>query len=114
MDNEYSNVVKDLSDITSIPYTLLCKLINNVEDIICHDIRESMQDSGVNFITELSIGIGKLIIYVTEEEITYRFVPSTSFENKLVNMINNNEDPMIVELEESLKEKIVNRYKDLF
>lgn len=114
MDNEYNNTIKDLSDITSIPYTLLCKLVNNLEDIICHDVKESLQESGTNSITEVNIGIGKLFIYITEEEVTYRFIPSFSFENKLVNMINNNEDPMITELEESLKEKIVNRYKDLF
>lgn len=114
MDNEYNNVIKDLSDTTSIPYTLLCKLTSNIEDIICHDVRESMQEFGANSTTEVNIGIGKLFIYVTEDEITYHFIPLSSFENKLVDTITNNADPMIESLEESLKEKIINRYKDLF
>lgn len=110
--NNCNNLIEDLSEVTSIPLVLFNKLTSTSEDIVCHDVFESFYEH--NSVTEINLGIGKLQIYINEDAITYCFVPSNSLEKKLVDVVTNQKDPIITHLEESLTEKILNRYKELF
>ena len=105
------DAIKDLSTVTSISYNNLLKLCSTLEDIICHDVKESQMDS--EYITEVDIGIGKIFLFVNDE-IKYRFEPSSSLEAKLIKTISDKDDVMVQHVEESFKNKIINNYKDLF
>ena len=106
------DAIKDLSTLTSIPYSNILKVCETIENIICHDVKESMYESGADSITEIDIGIGKLTIYYTESEIRYYFVPCNSLEQKLINI--NDNDTLVSKLEDSLTDKIISSYKNVF
>ena len=50
-------------------------------------------------------------ILIVDDEISYHFLPSLSFENKIVESINSDSDVLVKHIEESLQEKVMNRYK---
>lgn len=107
-----TEVIKDLSSLTSLSATSLRKTFDKVEDIICHAIYEAYLDS--EDIAEIDLGIGTLIVLCDSNNIKYKFQPSERLENAVVDSINNNKDVLISDIEESLKQRIINTYKELF
>ncbi len=105
------NTIKDVSKITNIPYKYLDRLMLNLERCICHSTLENYNDR--NHITECNIGIGTLVIGVTEDEVQYKFIPSHSFEEMMVNTIETKQSPLINAAEELLDSKIKQVYKEL-
>lgn len=105
------NTIKDVSKITNIPYKYLDRLMLNLERCVCHSTLENYNDK--NCITECNIGIGTIVIGISEDEIQYKFIPSHSFETMLVNTIENKQSPLINAAEELLDTKIKQVYKEL-
>jgi len=108
-----TNSIRDLSNVTSIPYSSLTKVSDVIENIICHSFIESLNNFEDKTVVEL--GFGKLhISLINEDEVRYYFYPSASLEKKLIDAFTDKKDPLVESLEDSLTTKIMNSYKDLF
>lgn len=105
------SVLNDLSAVTQIPIELLDRL-NSVEELCCcHKFFEDICDK--NPITELDIGLGKIYMESDGEKISYKFIPSKSFEKQLIKTIKLRQSPLVLKSQEALKNKIMNAYKEL-
>lgn len=105
------DLISDISLLTSVPYKTLKNLCDKSNECICHSILENFQESIGE--TSIDIGIGQLIIMVDNDEIYYKFKPSSKLEEMLVNTITNNSDPLVTQIEQKLVARILNTYKDL-
>lgn len=105
------NILKDISTVTTIPYATLIKLSDVSELCICHAIEESLLKGGE--FTSIFVGIGTLNIKATDEEIKYKFIPSAKFEESVKQTVLTRESPLINKVEEKLKDKVMNVYKEL-
>jgi len=106
------DALKDLSILTAIPYSSLQKVSSKIGDIICHDIKESYYQGENNL--EVDLGIGKLTMLLINDNISYGFVPSLQLERKIIDSFDSSGDVLIEKLEQSLKNKIINSYKELY
>jgi hypothetical protein len=106
------NGLKDISVLTTIPYFSLQNLFRTLEDVISYDVKESLLDK--ENICEIDIGIGTLNILVTEDEIKYKFIPSKTLSEAVINSVQHKDSPLVIKAEQSLSRKIMNTYKDLF
>ena len=106
------NLNTDLSELTTIPQTNLEALCDKAIWCICDAVDENLIES--NPITEISIGIGKLVIKVDDEGIKYKFIPSKQLESGVKKVVIDGENPLTKALESSIVSKIINAYKDLF
>ena len=106
------NSIKDLSTVTSLPYSIVVKVVEKLNDIISYDVYQSLKS--FENICEIDIGIGILSIYVDEDIISYKFKPSYNLENKLIKAVTEDNVSLVSNLESSITEKIVSCYKDLF
>lgn len=105
------NLNNELSILTQIPINVLDKLSNISKKCILHNIHQScLEDKDC---LEIDIGYGNIIMYISDENIVYRFVPSKDFEKSIINTIDSQEDPLILDIEQSLKKKVLNVYKEL-
>lgn len=106
------NIIDDLSTITTIPPASLRKLFEKVGWCICNGVLESRlaeQD-----ITEINLGYGTLIISIENNQIEYKFIPSSKLEKGLIETVVNKKNPLVVNLEETFANRILKTYKDMF
>lgn len=107
-----SNLNEKLSILTTIPEKSLSKLTEKsyyvVSDIILEDI---MNDKDVS---EIDIGIGTIIIQHSGDSIKYKFIPSKNLDITVKSTIINKKNTLEYILEQTLKDKVTNTYKDLF
>lgn len=107
-----SNLNEKLSILTTIPEKSLSKLTEKsyyvVSDIILEDI---MNDKDVS---EIDIGIGTIIIQHSGDSIKYKFIPSKNLDMTVKSTIINKKNTLEYILEQTLKDKVTNTYKDLF
>lgn len=107
-----SNILKDLAKLTTIPEFNLVKLCNLTSKCISHEIVEAIKTN--NDYAEINIGIGTLLINIEDKtNIKFKFFPSTTLQNNIVNSLENNESELVLDVEELLKEKIMFTYKNL-
>lgn len=106
------DVIKNISDISRIPRMTLNKLVDMSTSIMSNDVLENVNNN-IPF-SEFDIGVGKLIIAANKSSVEYRFIPSKGFERKVNNSIKNNKSALVEELEESLVNKLLMAYKELY
>lgn len=104
------NLIKELSILTTIPEGSLSKLLNKTELCLCDNIYEQYQSSNL---ISVDIGIGELSIGVIDDVIKYKFIPSIQFNNSVKETLKGT-SPLKQEIDNKLKNKICNTYKDLF
>lgn len=107
-----SNLNEKLSILTTIPEKSLSKLTEKsyyvVSDIILEDI---MNDKDVS---EIDIGIGTIVIQHSGDSIKYKFIPSRNLDITVKSTVINKKNTLEYILEQTLKDKVTNTYKDLF
>lgn len=106
------DTIKDLSTTTTIPYFTLRKLADRFSAVISYNVGES-QLSGDD-VCELDIGIGTLLISLNSDEIKYKFIPSKKLSESVIDAVQNNNFELVTDMEDSLRKKVMNTYKDLF
>ena len=107
-----TNLISDLSTISFYPKLALDKLVEKSDWIICHDVAESL--SSGQHITEIDIGIGTLLISVSEEEVGYKFIPSSKLENGVKVTARTGKSPLIKNTEDAISSRAIRTYKDIF
>ena len=106
------NALKDLNTITTIPYQTLQKLFDKLSWVIC-DAVSNVKDDNSDYYS-VDIGIGELDIYVGEEEVSYRFIPSDNLSKSIIETVTEGNNPLTKNIEEAVVQKIINAYKDFF
>lgn len=87
--------------------------INSISDLQCDCIGHGITERDSN-IVECDIGIGILSLYICEDAVSYKFIPSCRLESSIKSAIETNNSPLIKKAEESLVNKISSTYKDIF
>ena len=106
------DLINDLSILTTIPEYSLRDLVDKAVLSICHDVNENLMERDAY--TQIDIGIGKITIGFEDDEIKYKFIPSLRLERAIKDVISTHEDPLQIELENSLMQRIKDTYKELF
>ena len=104
-------MVSDISKLTTIPDKTLRKLCDIGVECVCHNVLENLND--FNLETTIDMYVGELKIIIDNDEIHYRFVPSSKLEQMLVEAISTKQDPLLTKIEDGLVSRILNTYKDL-
>lgn len=107
-----SNIVQDISTLTTLPVSGVEDLLEIIVDCICHDVLEGKLNN--DELVSISLGkIGKILISLSDSELRYKFIPSKYLEDNLIMTLNNNESSLEKRLEQCLDKRIMSAYKDL-
>ena len=101
----------DLALLTTIPKKNFDSIFDYETYIICHNMSEQLNDK--NKICTIDIGIGTLYIKPSKDEIKYKFVPNQKLDTYVKNTLLTGESALTVTVEEAVKNRILNTYKDL-
>lgn len=104
-------ITEDVSKLTGLPYSYLNRIFERVQDCICYKVQEDLKNC-IN-ICNIDINIGNLVIFIENDLIKYKFIPSQSFEEDLKQTLTTGESPLIYKLENNLSEKVLTTYQDL-
>lgn len=106
-----TDIIKDLSTLTTIPEKALNKLGQKIIYCVCEAIQEDLIQE--NDITELDLGIGILYIKQDGNQAKYKFVPSDNFNKSVVNTYAKKLNLLEDILNISLTKQFIEVYKDL-
>lgn len=105
------NILNELSTVTTIPIKDLKNLSNRSNELICHGVLECVKLGDTEAVFD--IGLGTVKISILDDELFYRFEPSTKLEKMLIESVSNNSDPLIKAVEDKITDRILRAYKDL-
>jgi hypothetical protein len=103
--------IQDLATVSTFPYFTLKKLSSKMCDIISHSVKESLMNN--EDICEIDIGIGKLLIGVTDD-LKFKFIPNDELESGVIKVFNGGESTLIENVESAIKSRVISAYKDLY
>lgn len=106
-----TNIVSDVSTLTTIPEKTLNKLITKYIYCICEAILEDVMNE--KDVSELDLGFGILYIKHVGNEVKYKFVPSSDLEKAVSNTVTKKLNLLENVLNETLAKKFIEVYKDL-
>lgn len=106
-----TNIIEDVSKLTSISKDALNKLQEKSIWCICNAVYENQLINSI--LTEIDLGIGKLYISNEEEGVKYKFIPSSYLENMVNKTLDDNKNPLQLIVEKKLANRIVNTYKTI-
>lgn len=106
-----AELVKDVASLTNISDKILNKLVDASIFSILETVVESVKNGET--VSEVDIGIGSLSILVDGNSLKFKFIPNAKLREGVVDSIKQRENPMAVELDNSLVEKITNAYKEI-
>jgi len=106
-----SKLIEDISAITTLPIKTLDRLFDKGAECICHSVLESKLNG--ESVCSIDISVGEIKVIISNDTISYRFIPSNKLEAMLVDTIVNNNDPLVKDIEDTLINRILNTYKDL-
>lgn len=101
----------DLKTLTNISSDVIDKLVNKILYIICDDVLDTHLNN--NTVTDIDTGIGVLSICVDNNQIKYRFIPSTIVESAIKNTIVDLKSPVKERASKTLASKINEIYEEL-
>ena len=101
----------DLKTLTNISSDVIDKLVNKILYIICDDVLDTHLNNST--VTDIDIGIGVLSICVDNNQIKYRFTPSTLVELSVKNTIVDLKSPVKERASKTLASKINEIYEEL-
>lgn len=105
------DLIDNLGSLTLIKSSILNKQVEISENCICDYILEAIEND--EDIITINIGIGILSINISDDEISYKFVPNKKLEKKLLKTIETEESPLVEQVEKKLNQRILNTYKEL-
>ena len=105
------DLIDNLGSLTLIKSSILNKQVEISENCICDYILEAIEND--EDIITINIGIGILSINISNDEISYKFVPNKKLEKKLLKTIETEESPLVEQIEKKLNQRILNTYKEL-
>ena len=105
------DIISDLSTLTGIYKYQLEQVADKAQLDMCHCVLETIDSR--DKVCVMNVGIGELVVSVDEDGIEYKFIPSKSFEDKLVSTVQSGESPLQASLETKVNSRMLNIYKEL-
>lgn len=105
------NIKKDLSLLTNLDEKLISKIFDKINWCICDGISSAEYKDDHTLICDL--GFGELIIFVGDDQVKYKFIPSAELEKSINSTVINCQNPLEISAEKTLARKITKVYKDL-
>ena len=102
---------EDLSLLTGIPFDNFVKLNQKICSLVGHYVCEAMFDK--KEYTEIDLGIGYLYIKWDKDNAVYKFVPSKRMIMNVKKAYELKESSLNTSIDESLRDRITNTYKEL-
>ena len=106
------SIINDVSLLTTLSTAFVEKVLSKYEDALLYEIYEQYQDG--NEIIDIDIFIGRLLLKIENESVSYKFIPSTHFEKDIKVLLEKEQPSLIKKLEKAIDIRIKNTYKDLF
>lgn len=105
------DILKDISTLTTIPEQVLEKLV----DIAIMCINDAYVESLASGDTEanMRIGLGDLRLRMDGNTVKLRLTPSAKLQESIANSTRNRESAVDVAVSASLRDKLINTYKEL-
>ena len=98
-----SNIVSDVDTLMKMP----AKVSKEITDKACLCIGSAIKDAKYAGATQTSIGIGIGTLSVNLLDMQCKFIPSKNLKTAIKNALNTQEDPLELELEKALAEKLL-------
>lgn len=105
-----TNIIEDLSLLTSIDTYNLNKLRDTIISVISHSVVEGIKNK--DKIIEIDTGIGILRILNETDVIKYKFIPSNKLE-KIIKKSYEGKSDLIKRADENVGRRILNAYEEL-
>lgn len=102
---------KQISELHDINIDDIDVVKTHVENIIASVIFSNLHDNENE--TSIDIGLGKLVIRVFTDFISYQFEPSECLQEKIREVIIDNKNPLIDEIQKKIDKKLLQLYKEL-
>lgn len=106
-----TNIIECLNTLTTIESSVLNKLVELSRCVMVDSVLENINKSVET--TEIDIGVGTLLINTSDDTLRFRFIPNAKFEEDLKRAYKDKINPLDSRVENALKNKIINVYKDL-
>ena len=107
-----TNVIEDLSKLTTINELTLQRLSDKVSWCIADSVEQSVLAGDST--SEIDIGIGTLTVMATGDEVRYRFQPNSKLNKAVTSTVITGKNPLTFNLESTLVQKICNTCKNFF
>lgn len=105
------DLVQRLSSLTTIPEKNFAKLNEKSELIIANSAYNALHSGQTDI--SVDIGLGTIHIKLEDNQILYKYTPSTSLEKCMRKAVIDDKDFLTDIVEKSLTNRILNAYKDL-
>lgn len=106
------DIIKETSILTTVAERNIKKVVEKQIFAINEAVVEATLENKNT--VRLDIGLGELILKITDEEVIYRFEPSSQLEESLKNSILNQQNLLEDALDDALVARLTNIYKELF
>ena len=105
------NLIEDVSKLFNLKSSLLKKFVRVADYCISDYVLEAkLSDEDV---TEINIGIGQLKLLITDDSLSYQFVPSKKLETMIIDAYQNEKSEMTEVLEGDIENRLLSAYKEL-
>lgn len=105
------NLIEGVSTLTTIDVNTLERLVDISKLVIIDELVEQLEN-GQDTVS-INVGLGNLLIHYSGESIKFKFTPNAKFEEDVSMACIHKVNLLDTKVETSLKDKIVNTYKDL-
>lgn len=106
---EDSKIINDTSALTNIPEKTLNRIATIEEQCLISSLFDQYKEG--NKFLEANIGIGSIIIKNEDDNLQFKFIPSTTFKNNVVKIYKEETPKIINTIEVDLLGKVENFYK---
>lgn len=106
------DVKEDLSKLTTINQLSINRLFDKISWIISDAVEQA--ELAKDNVIELDLGFGLIIVLLEDNCIKYKFKPSKSLEENIIDTVVNGKNQLTFTIENTLVSKITNVYKDMF
>lgn len=108
---EVVDVLQDVQQLTGVKKSVLSKIASAYNFAIIDNVLERNLNDENNI--KLDIGIGNLILSISDEELSYFFEPSKHLESGLISAIIDRRNPLEEQLVNNINKHIYKTYKDM-
>lgn len=106
------DIIEEVSLLTTVQKLSIDRLCKQIIKCICANICEAKMLDNNNLC--LDIGIGNLYICITDNDVKYRFEPSSYLDSSVIDSVLTGKNPVKDDIEQALLNKINTTYKELF
>lgn len=111
-DNKISKINDNMSTLSGLPSKVIPKIFEYLSLVLSHELMECLikDDDKLSFIIP-EVGEIEVIIDVNDN-ISYNFIPTKSFNKKVESVVIDSTDPLLVTSMDKLKKHIINKYNE--